>query len=157
MTVQLTPIYRPRVSFSPWAPARSIAISRRESALCSPGIYVWGWFSAQPLAPLRLSVPPMEIVYIGEAKGPLWKRMRQFQNSFMGSSAAHAGGGRCRKRFEDDLGDLWVCWFSLPLPDPGICQRDIHHWSRPFLHHVERTLIWQYVKRWGRKPFENRT
>jgi len=153
------PITPPDVTFTQWEAVNCLKFSKHHSSLCWPGIYVWAWFPQSPSPILQLTAPPKEIIYIGEAKIPLWKRMGQFARSFAKPSSQHSGGGRCGKEFRDRQGELYASWFPLQpkkaLPD--FCKRDIHHWSRPFLHFVERTLIWHYVRQHGSKPFGNRT
>jgi hypothetical protein len=147
----------PPVVFSDWLSGKSLDFTHRNLELSCPGIYVWAWFDEPPSSRLALSSPPRQIVYIGEAKIPLRIRMRQFVKSFENPRPSHAGGGRCGALCRDKMGTLFASWFALRLKTPESCRKQPDHWSRPFLHHIERALIWQYVQDFHEKPVGNAT
>ncbi len=122
-----------------------------------PGIYVWAWAEKTPTAEkMDIRNPPESVIYVGEAKGSLRRRIRQFDKSYFCQSSGHDGGQRCRLITSPQKGALYLAYFSLNTVPVEFWQ-DRHHWSRPFLHHVERTLIWNYVRLWHRRPDGNRT
>lgn len=153
------------IVFSPWHPwNESLRRPLRKGELPYspdlewPGIYVWAQFLTQPDASLQIEHPPQGILYIGESKKPLKKRIHQFAKSCSLGSSGHAGGRRTQTVLAQDPGDLYLCYFSLNLiNEPHDFWQDVCHWSRPFLHYVERKLVWQYVRLWGQRPQCNNT
>lgn len=156
----------PEIAFSPWHKwdaTASLMMRKRALPFSAdlewPGLYAWAAFSGTPPpGRLRLSSPPKEIVYIGEAKKPLRKRLNQFGRSFVNGSSGHEGATCLRRAMRGAPARLCFSYFSLSLPaEPEDFWQDIRHWSRPFLHYAERLLLWNYVRHWRRIPKANRT
>ena len=158
-------IQEPEVRFSCWQEwsesCRTELVKRclpYSADLEWPGVYVWCWSEDPPQEPRDMTHPPEQVMYIGEAKKPLRGRVNGFAKGFYLGSTAHSGGQRCAGLVASRPGRLYLSYYSLVLEsEPSDFWHDIHHWSRPFLHFVERTAIWRYVRLWGDIPPGNRT
>ncbi len=133
----------PEVRFSPW-----LAWSRvtELGAGKYPGVYALGVFDGS--APALPDALDERVVYLGETcNNSLLGRLYQFERSAFQGKDGHSGGWTFRSRFANEGELLYVSAFPVPkLTEP--------HRSA-FIRHVERDLLWQYVKRWGRRPICN--
>ena len=158
-------IKRPKLNFSDWIKwDRDVyeQLNTRQLPFSSdlewPGIYVWAWFAEMPISKMSLNRPPKEILYIGESKRPLRNRIDQFSKGYFSNHRSHDGGRRCAEMTNGLKGNLYLCFAPVHLEnEPDDFWEDIYHWSRAFLHFAERTVIWNYVKHWGKRPQANDT
>mgnify|MGYP005991260625 CR=1 FL=1 len=162
-------IAEPGIEFSEWIlwnpneqPKTIIQDAGLTDSLQFPGIYLWACAEGKPTA-MSIDNPCREITYVGEAKKVLKKRIQQFARSCFFNSNSHQGGRQCGQHLKDSNLNLFLsaCSFAIEdengTPLPRNVWEKPDHWLRPFLHFVERTIIWNYTKHWGQRPMCNRT
>ncbi len=108
-----------------------------------PGIYALAKF--EPTAPDHVDVLNEHVIYLGETcDNSLRGRLNQFNRSAFQQKDGHSGGLTYRNRCADEGDDLFLAIYPVDeLTEP--------HRSA-FIRHVERSLLWRYVCRWGRRP-----
>lgn len=130
----------PRVEFTSWIPwADRYSDPGSEFA----GVYALARFDAPP--PSAADVLDRRVVYIGETcENTLGGRLWQFNRSAFEGKAGHSGGWTYRSRFADRGEQLYVSIFPVEkLEEP---------YRSAFIRHIERKLLWDYVKRWNQRP-----
>lgn len=114
------------------------------SDLSYPGVYVISL--GGPEAPRKVLPFAERIVYIGQTTRSLRQRLQEFEDSALGRSG-HSGGVTFRARsLARSLRSVNVATLAVRLP------RDEQNAAITLL---ESTLIWAYVRRWGRQPVCN--
>jgi hypothetical protein len=88
------------------------------------------------------------VVYIGETcENSLLGRLSQFNRSAFLGKDGHSGGWTYRTHFNDAGEALYVS--ICPVEDLGEPHRSA------FIRSAKRQVLWEYVKRWGRRPVCN--
>ena len=136
-------VVEPEREFSPWKKweARD-QLNGKDYA----GIYVLARFSSPPTD----EADPLNdhVVYIGETcENSLSGRLYQFNRSAFFAKAGHSGGWAYRER----MGTAWDGLYVTVFPIRNLAEP---HRSA-FIRRMERQLLWEYVKRWGRRPLCN--
>jgi hypothetical protein len=110
------------------------------------GIYALARFQSAP--PVAADILDEGIVYIGETcENSLLGRLSQFNRSAFLGKDGHSGGWTYRALFADAGDTLYVS--VCPVPDLAEPHRSA------FIRWAERQSLWDYVKRWGRRPVCN--
>lgn len=136
-------ILEPPRTFSRWLPwADRKKLPGGEFA----GIYALARFESEP--PPDAGILDENIVYIGETcENSLVGRLAQFNRSAFLGKDGHSGGWTYRDRFADTGDALYVS--VCPVADLAEPHRSA------FIRWAERQSLWDYVKRWGRRPVCN--
>jgi hypothetical protein len=118
--------------------------------LDSPGVYLLAHFQQPPSGPASPLDPA--IVYIGETHGKNLKhRWSQFHRAaFCCKDDGHSGGISYRQRFGARIDDLYVSAFPVERDSLGIIPASY------YTLYVERTLLWDYVRRHGHERLCNK-
>lgn len=114
-----------------------------------PGVYLMANFEAGP--PSKVDPTSDAIVYIGETCRSLRDRWRSFQRAIAEGKPGHSGGlsyhtafcQECPGSFE---GRLFVAAIPITLSEPH---------ASAYVRLLERSLIWNVVKKHGRYPISN--
>ncbi|MBI5561001.1 MAG: hypothetical protein HY883_06985 [Deltaproteobacteria bacterium] len=109
-----------------------------------PGVYLLAHFSkVQSGRAKRLCG---EIVYIGETCANTLKgRWQQFERSAFKGKGGHSGGWTYRQKIKGKKNILYVAYF------PVDCR--LNEEVRPiYIRHIERRLIWDFTRKWGKPP-----
>jgi hypothetical protein len=142
VVAERTSMEEPAVRFTEWVPWRERGVL--------PGLDAPGVYALARLGDASSDAAPLDerVVYLGETcDNVLRGRLGQFQRSAFGGREGHSGGMTYRKLYGDSEDALFVSVFAVSgLPEP-------HRSS--FIRHVERDLLWKYVRRWGRRPVCN--
>lgn len=138
--VGATSVDMPAVVFSPWHPwAERFSIEGMDAA----GVYTLACFEKGP--PPNLDVLDGQVVYIGETcDNDLAGRLSQFHRSAFLGKYGHSGGTSFSTRCVGKGDQLHVSLFPVSkLHEP---------FRSAFIRHTERKFLWEYVRRWGRRP-----
>lgn len=110
------------------------------------GVYALACFDGD--VPQVVDLLDGRIVYIGETcDNDLTGRLRQFNRSAFQAKDGHSGGWSFSSRCPDSGEKLYVSIYSVnSLTEPL---------RSAFIRHTERRLLWEYVRRWGRRPICN--
>jgi hypothetical protein len=130
-------------TFSHW-----VAWSERDLDAASEcaGVYVLAHFDGTP--PPVVDALDQRIVYIGETcENTLAGRTSQFNRSAFHGKDGHSGGWSYRSRIGGNGEALYVAFCAIgSIGEP---------FRSAYIRHVERDLIWRYVRRFGRRPLCN--
>ncbi len=110
------------------------------------GVYALARFENQP--PAEVDILHQGVVYIGETcENSILGRLSQFNRSAFAGKDGHSGGWSYRSRFADAGESLYVS--VCPVEDLA------EPFRSAFIRWAERQSLWDYVKRWGRRPVCN--
>ncbi len=126
-----------------WTHRTSIELVRT-----SPGLYVLAQFSGEAV-PIGPADPlAKQVIYIGETcDNSLMGRWQQFAGSAFKGRPGHSGGESYRREIGDQGEGLYVAAMPVKKLDENI---------RPlFIRYVERKIIWEFAKKWGKAPLCN--
>ncbi len=156
------------IIFSPW-----IAWSKRKSFEKgnSSGVYLLAHFETVPEGPA--DPQSIEIIYIGETtKGSISKRWREGRKKLLDISkdnlyvaAFLVNNIELKEKVENDVDEFFKQRQKNGRRNPTIVdrkhlvkeelkKRDML--TQTFIKYVERKLIWEYVRRWGKRPDYNK-
>ena len=107
-----------------------------------PGVYLLGRFLGG--APHKVNKLDKNIIYIGETTSTLGKRWAQFHRSAFLGRKGHSGGCTYRKRYKNEGDNLYV----TASFDNGKGERK----GSLYIKYLERKLIWEYAKKYGKAP-----
>ena len=107
-----------------------------------PGVYMLAHFDNSPNETIKLV---SNIVYIGETcRQTLKIRLNQFARSASTSNEGHSGGQKYYEKFGGVRNTLYVSVYPVEHLDNPI---------RPFyIRHIERKLLYHYVRKFERPP-----
>jgi hypothetical protein len=130
--------------FAPW-----VSFAERGDVSSSPGVYVFGLFSAD--VPAVVDPVARDVIYVGmAAKQSLALRLSQFQDTALGGSGHSAGW---TYRHEIGRGD----WDRLvEFRDTFVTWRVVRRDEAVAPRTIERAIIARYECRWGALPRINR-
>lgn len=133
----------PSVVFTQWTRwVERANIEGKEHA----GVYVLACFDGD--RPASVNLTDERIIYIGETcDNDLAGRLHQFNRSAFEGKNGHSGGWSFSSRCEGQGSKLCISTFAVPSLNEPL--------RSAFIRHVERRLIWEFVKRWGRRPICN--
>lgn len=131
----------PRVVFSSWTQWADRKKLRNRDL---PGVYLLARFETRP--PHGVDPQSREIIYIGETCKKLVSRWRQFNRSAFQGRGGHSGGRTYRRKRFGSEQDLYVAAFPVSADGMGVELRPL------FIRYVERKLILEFARRWGKAP-----
>ena len=111
-----------------------------------PGIYLLAHFRSAPRG--RANPLAKEIVYIGETCSTLCRRWYQFDRSAFRLKDGHSGGWTYREHYPRRRHHLYVAAFTVHGVDTAV--------QPYFIRYIERKLLWDYIRKWGKPPKCNR-
>jgi hypothetical protein len=131
------------VSFSNWIPW-----DNRDSlpAVDKPGVYLLAIFpSLDDMPSGEADALAREIIYIGETcKNSLTGRWYQFERSAFLGKNGHSGGWTYREKYGNTASQLYMAAFPVDIGNKTL--------QPLFVRYVERKLIWEYARKWGKAP-----
>ncbi len=133
----------PKVVFSSWVQwANRKKLKNRDL----PGVYLLARFKSPPN---RVNLRAEEIIYIGETCKKLMSRWGQFNRSAFKGKRGHSGGHTYRRKRLGSEKGLYVSAFPVPENGLGVECRPL------FIRYVERKLMLEFAKKWGKAPVCN--